>query len=123
MIKPDEYMSSPVVTVEPHTTLDEMASLMDEKNIGCLVVTEHEKVVGIATERDILRKVLAHHKDPNEVQAKDIMTKEVFTVQKDATLMEVAALMKQHTFRRIIVMHEEKPVGIITSRDLIGLLV
>ncbi len=123
MIKPEEYMSSPVVTTTPTTTLHAIATLMDEKNIGCLVVMQENNLAGIVTERDILRKVLAHGKDVHHITAQDIMTKDVFTVQKDATLMEVAALMKQHTFRRIIVMDDASPVGIITSRDLIGLLV
>ncbi len=123
MIKPEEYMSSPVVTATPQESLAQMAAVMDEKNIGCLVVMQEDTLAGIVTERDILRKVLAHGKDVDHVRAQDIMTKDVFTVQKDATLMEVAALMKQHSFRRILVMDETRPVGIITSRDLIGLLV
>jgi len=123
VIKPEEYMSTPVVTTTPTASLDEMAKVMDDKNIGCLVVVDNHKIAGIVTERDILRKVLAHHKNPQEIRATDIMTKEVFTVEADATLMEVASLMKQHTFRRIIVMKENAPIGVITSRDLIGLLV
>ena len=123
MIKPEEYMSSPVITATPDTSLDVLASTMDKEEIGCLVIVEDDAVAGIVTERDILKKVLAHHKNPQTIRAKDIMTKEVFTVQSDATLMEVAALMKQHTFRRIIVMEDNKPKGVITSRDLIGLLV
>lgn len=124
MIKPKEYMTSPVITTAADASLDAMARVMDQKNIGCLVVTEADTVVGIVTERDILKKVLAYHKNPQDITAQDIMTKDVFTVGVDATLMEVAALMKQHTFRRILVVDDNNaPVGIITSRDLIGLLV
>ncbi len=123
MITPDEYMSSPVITSKPEDTVEALSKLMDLNNIGSIVIVVDGRIAGIVTERDLVRKVLSKNKEPADVLAKDVMTKTVHTVAKDATLMEVAALMKKHTMRRLVVVDAEQPVGIITSRDIISLLV
>lgn len=123
MIKTEEYMSHPVVTIKGDETVGEMTRLMDGKNIGSLLVMDGQNIAGIVTERDVVRKIVAKKGNAEDTPVSKIMTKKVITVDKSASLMEIAALMKQHTMRRIVVTHENKPVGIITSRDLIDLLV
>lgn len=116
-------MSQPVITAEPGDTVTVVAKLMDKHNIGSIVIVDKQKIHGIVTERDIIRKVIAQDKDPHFVKASDVMTANVRTADIDASIMEIAANMKKHTMRRIVVVKEGAPVGIITSRDLIGLLV
>ena len=123
MITTDEYMTKPVIATDTKQSVRELCKLMDEKNIGSLVLMGDGKIKGIVTERDVVRKCLSAGKNPDKMTAEEIMTKEVFTLGREASLMEVAAMMKQHTMRRIIVVENDAPVGIITSRDLIGLLV
>ena len=123
MIKTAEYMSHPVITAPVNNTVLDIARLMNRHNIGSIVLMDGDTIAGIVTERDIIRKVVAQEDAPEKIKASEIMTQDVKTVTKDASVMEVSAQMKEHTMRRVVVTDNGKPYGIITSRDIIGLLV
>lgn len=123
MIKTAEYMSHPVITAPVDNTVLEIARLMNRHNIGSIILMDGSDIAGIVTERDIIRRVVAQEDSPERVTAADIMTEDVKTVTREASVMEVSGQMKEHTMRRIVVVDNGKPCGIITSRDLIGLLV
>ena len=123
MIKTAEYMSHPVITAPVNNTVLDIARLMNRHNIGSIVLMDGDAIAGIVTERDIIRKVVAQEDAPEKIKASEIMTGDVKTVTKDASVMEVSAQMKEHTMRRVVVTDNGKPYGIITSRDVIGLLV
>lgn len=123
MIKTAEYMSNPVITAPVSSTVLDITKLMNRHNIGSVVLMDDDRIAGIVTERDIIRRVVAQEDDASSVTAEEIMTGEVKTVTKDASVMEVSGQMKEHTMRRIVVTEDGKPCGIITSRDIIGLLV
>ena len=124
MIETSEYMSTPVITADQEVSVLEVVQLMNKHNIGSVVLLNDGVLAGIITERDILRKVLSKEQNPQTTLAKNIMTREVRSVKKEASVMEISAEMKEHTMRRIVVVDEANhPIGIITSRDLIGLLV
>ncbi len=122
MIKLTDYMSKPVITVKPTDSIKAVAKKMDSYNIGSMVVTEGKKPVGIVTERDIIRKVVAKGLG-TEGPISKVMTAKVQTVTQSATLIEIASLMKSHTMRRLVVVNgKNEVVGIVTSKDLIDLL-
>lgn len=123
MIKTAEYMSHPVITAPVSNSVLDIARLMNRHNIGSIILMDGEDIAGIVTERDIIRKVVSQEDDPAQVKAAEVMTEDVRTVTKDASVMEVSAEMKEHTMRRVVVTDNGKPYGIITSRDIIGLLV
>lgn len=123
MIKTAEYMSHPVITAPVTNSVLDVTRLMNRHNIGSIILMDGEDIAGIVTERDIIRKVVSQEDDPAHVKASEIMTSDVRTVTKDASVMEVSAEMKEHTMRRVVVTDNGKPYGIITSRDIIGLLV
>ncbi len=123
MIRLEEYMSRPVITCKPGESVTSVCKLMDKNNIGSVIVADSSGVQGIITERDIIRKVMSKELSPGDIKVRDVMTLKVHSVTVDATIMEIAALMKKHSMRRILVSSEGRPVGIVTSRDLIGLLV
>lgn len=124
MIKTQEYMSQPVITADKDASVLEIVKLMNKHNIGSIVLLDGKKLAGIITERDVLQRVIGKNENAGDVTAGDAMTAEVHTVNEDASVMEISGLMKEHTMRRIVVIDEnDEPVGIITSRDLIGLLV
>lgn len=124
MISTQEYMSSPVKTASIKDSVLDVCEIMDTNNIGSVVILDGKTLAGIVTERDIIRKVVSDKKDPADVLAKDIMTASVITVTEDASVMEISGEMKTHSMRRIVVVDDNQyPIGIITSRDLIGLLV
>ena len=123
MIPVEEWMTTPVRTIEPDKSIMEAAKIMAKNRIGALIVVENNKPVGVITERDILDKVVAKAKDPRELRVKKIMTKKVYTLHPKAPIIEATKMMKKHGCRRILIVDENnKPLGILTSRDLIDLI-
>ena len=105
-------------TVPPSVFVYEAAKSMRDKEIGSVIVVSEGKVQGIATERDLVRRVLAENKDPKTVRISDVMTSPVISISPNEDILEAAQLMKKKGIRRLIVMEGEKLVGIITSDDM-----
>lgn len=115
-------MARKVVTVRPGASVAAAAETMDRHSIGCLVVTEGNGAVGIVTERDVLRKVVAAGRDPREVRVEEVMTSPVVAVSPDTEVEQAAVRMRQARIRRLAVVSEGKLAGIVTSSDIVGAL-
>ncbi len=116
-----DIMVSDPVTVDPEATVYQIARIMAEKNIGSVIVVENNKVVGIVTEEDLIRRVLAEGRDPNRTRAGDIMSRPVVYVSPDTEVKEVALLMARLGIGHIPVIEGNKLVGIIAEYDIIRL--
>ena len=117
-----EWMSSPVITITKDKSVFEAAKKMDEHSLGSLLVMQKEALQGIVTERDIIRKVVAKGLNPHEIVIAEIMSVAVHTADIHTNLIDVAKIMQEKNFRRVVVTENAKVVGIITSRDLIKLV-
>ena len=106
-----------VFSVGPAATVFEALQLMAEKNIGALLVCEGDKVHGILTERDCVRRVELHGRTVRDTPVKDIMTSKVLYVQTGQTLEECVAIMIDKNIRHLPVFDGEKLVGLISARD------
>ena len=115
-------MSSPVITITEGKTLLDASKLMDKHNIGSLVVVRDKKPVGILTERDIVRRVISKGKNPAKSQVKNFMTRKLILIDPETTFFNVSRMMYENYFRRLIVVHKGKLVGILTAKDLIRIL-
>jgi CBS domain-containing protein len=113
-----DIMTKDVVSVNVNQTVYEAAELMSSKGIGCLVIVEGEAPVGMVTERDLVRRILAK-KLPYDVKVSEIMTKKLITVDPDMSLKEAARLMSTNKIRRLPVVKENKLVGIVVASDFI----
>ncbi|MFH1073306.1 MAG: CBS domain-containing protein [Nanoarchaeota archaeon] len=123
IIKVRDWMTSPVMSVHPEENVQDIAVLMDKNDIGAVVVmTESQQLCGILTQRDLIAKVLSKGKDAKATSAKDIMSKEVITVTPEASLLEVSKMMNKYHIGNVVVLENNKVVGIITARDLIELV-
>lgn len=111
---------SHVASIGVEGSIVEAAMLMNEKNIGSLVVTEGEKVVGIFTERDCLKRVVAAQRDPANTQVGEVMTAPVAVCRLDTSLEECKAVMTEKRIRHLPVVEEGKLVGIVTIGDVIA---
>ena len=109
-----------VVSVPPTETVLNAAHLMNERGIGGLVVTEGGDVVGIFTERDILRRVVSEQRDPGTTPVSDVMTTPVIRGRAEAKLEEVRALMTDKRIRHLPVVDEKGLCGIVTSGDILA---
>lgn len=117
MRKVKEYMTKPVKTIEGSATMAEAAKLMRNYRIGCLVVVDGDKPMGIITERDIAYKVVAEEKELT-TKVSEAMTRDLKTVNGEKSLRDTAKLMAAHLIRRLPVLEGGKLAGIITIEDI-----
>ena len=113
-----EVMTKEVVTVGPHYNVADVASLMDAKGIGSVIVLEEERVLGILTERDIL-KVIGAGEDPKNVAAHEALIGDLYTITPDASVEDAAGQMTQARVRHLPVIEDDKIVGILSIRDVV----
>ncbi|MFQ6064049.1 MAG: cyclic nucleotide-binding/CBS domain-containing protein [Candidatus Bathyarchaeia archaeon] len=117
-----DVMSSPVFTIDEDSAVDDAARLMDENELGCIIVTSKEgKPLGIITERDLVTRVLAKNAKASKLSAKDVMTSPLITVDPDETLSDAAKRMSELNVRRLGVMYKGNLVGVISSRDILAI--
>lgn len=115
-------MTQATVTDASDDTLAEASSKMWRQQTGSLLVMEGTRLVGIVTERDVLRTVGEGH-DPKAVSLRDVMTADVVTVKSDLSVREAAQIMFDKWFRHLPVVDTDgNVVGIVSLRDLNGLV-
>ncbi|MEM2103652.1 MAG: CBS domain-containing protein [Candidatus Bathyarchaeia archaeon] len=118
-----DVMSSPVVTVNEDAAANHVAQLMDKHGLGCIIVTSREgKPIGIITERDLVTRVLAKNLKPDSLRAKDVMTSPLITIEPDETVSEAARKMSRLNIRRFGVVYKGQLVGLISSKDILGVM-
>lgn len=118
-----DVMSSPAVTVQESVTANKIADLMSKHEYGCIIVASKDgKPIGIITERDLVVRVLAKNAKPDTVKAKDVMTAPLMTIEPDATISEAARRMSRLDIRRLAVTYKGKLVGIVSSKDVLGVM-
>lgn len=113
-----DIMTREVITIDTDKTIFEAAELMTAKSIGCLVVTEGSIPVGIVTERDLVRRIVAKHASV-DVSVSEIMSKDLVTVGPDHSIKAAARLMSKHKIRRLPVLKQKQLVGIVVATDLV----
>jgi len=111
--------TSSSIFVSPDTTVFEALELMFKKNIGSLLVMDHEKFIGIFTERDYARKVILKGKSSKEIPISEIMTENPLTVCSDSTIEECMWIMTNKYIRHLPVIDEGKLAGIISIGDVV----
>ena len=107
---------SDVVAAGPETTVREAVRRMVEANVGCLLIEEDNMIVGIVTERDMLRKVLGQGKDPAKLTLADVMSSPVQTCSPADTIRYCADILAEHRFRHLVVMDRDEPAGVVSLR-------
>jgi len=118
MPKVKDIMTKNVVSISVDSNVFEAAELMCSSQLGCLVVVDGEAPVGIVTERDIVRRVVAKRL-PLETKISEVMSKSLITVDPDASLKEAARLMSSNQIRRLPVSRDNKLVGIVVAADFV----
>ena len=112
-----DIMSKNPLVVSPFTTLREAAKLMVEWNVGCVIVAEGPRCVGILTERDFLR-LFSNNVNPDEPVERH-MTKNVITIREDASVNEAKNIMISQRIRHLpVVDYSNRLIGVISMRDV-----
>ena len=106
-----------VLTAPPETSVSKAAELMAKKNVGAVMVVEHERLVGIFTERDAVFRVIARGRDARTTLLADVMTTAPQTVDPDKSFGYALLMMHENGFRHVPVIENGKPIGIVSSRN------
>jgi len=118
-----DVMSSPVVTVQENSPANRVAELMDKDDLGCIIVANKQgKPLGIITERDLVVRVLAKNARPDSLEAKEVMTSPLITIEPDATISEAARRMSRLNIRRLVVIYKGQITGLVSSKDVLGVM-
>jgi predicted transcriptional regulator len=109
-----------MTTIDSKYTVDAAAKAMVNSNVESILVFENSQIIGIVTIKDIFRDIVAKGKDPSKVSLKDIVRKKIIKINKDAKVKDAIDLMNKNDIRRLIVENEERPIGIISQKAIIG---
>lgn len=112
-----------VLTVRPDQPVHEAIEQMEDISAGTSVVMEGGEVVGIISERDVIRKVVLKGKSIDDVQVKDIMSKSLTTITTETSLDECMQLMTQKRIRHLPVMRDKQLCGIVSIGDVVKYLI
>lgn len=114
-----DIMSTGVVTVDVSATVTEAASLMSSENISCVVVTRRHEAVGILTEKDVLKRVVALHRDPGTTLVAEVMSHPLVTLPPSHSIMCVARMMDRMRIHRLVVKENKEVCGIVSQTDIL----
>ena len=117
-LKVRDVMVREVITVDENSSVKEAVDIMNEFQMGSLIVLEKGKAKGIVTERDFLRRVIAEAKDVMNTKVKEIMTTPLVVVEPSTDLEEAVKLMFQNKIKKLAVVDANKLVGIVTLTDI-----
>ncbi|MEM2419386.1 MAG: CBS domain-containing protein [Candidatus Bathyarchaeia archaeon] len=117
-LKVEDVMVREVITIDENATVKEAAEVMNKFEIGCLIAVRKGKAVGIITERDLLKRVVAEAKDVNKTKVKDVMSSPLVVVEPNLDLEEAVKLMFQMKIKKLPVVEGKRLVGLVSLTDI-----
>ena len=109
-----------IVSVSPTATVRDASKTMAEANVGCTAVMDADRLIGILTERDLVRSVLAKDLDADQVLVSDVMTTDIVSGKPNDDLGSAARQMRRHHIRHLpVVDRDDTLLGILSIRDLL----
>jgi len=118
ILRVEDVMVESVITVDVDSSVMKAVKIMNEHEIGCLVVTRRGKAVGIITERDLLQRVIGKSKNPSRTNVREIMTKPLIAGQPEMDLEDATRLMFQKRIKKLPVVDHGRLLGLITLTDV-----
>jgi CBS domain-containing protein len=113
-----DIMKTNVISIDSSKTIKEAACMMDDSNVGCVIITKDNTPVGILTERDFVKRIAAKNKDLSNPLS-EVMSSPLTTINSDETVWDAAEKMKQNGIHKLPVLDYNKISGIITTTDLV----
>ncbi len=117
-----DIMEKNVITIEHDKSSLDAANLINEKDISFLVVVKDGNPIGVVSERDFVRKIVAENKQASDIPLSKIMSYKFRWVEPTTEIEDAVQKMLNHNIRRLVVLENEKLVGIITQTDLASYL-
>lgn len=107
-----------IYSVAPLASVIDAVNVMNDHHVGSVLVMEGGSPVGIFSERDVLVRVLAAHRDPRQTLVRDVMTTRLHTASSDDSLLDVMRLMTERRCRHVPVMDGERLLGLVSIGDI-----
>ena len=117
-LKVEDVMVKEVITIDEDSTVKDAADVMNKFEIGCVIAVRKGKAMGILTERDLLKRVVAEGKDASKIKVKDIMTSPLVVAEPSMDLAEAVKLMFQMKIKKLPVVDGKRLVGLISLTDI-----
>jgi len=109
-----------MLSTSPDVTVLAAAILMNERGTGSVLIMEDDRLVGIFTERDLMRRVVAMVKDPASTPLREVMTTALVTCTPEASVSDCGTLMSERRIRHLPVIKDDTAIGVITTGDLLA---
>ncbi|WP_406419240.1 CBS domain-containing protein [Streptomyces sp. NBC_01614] len=114
-----DVMTTDPMTVEPQASVQAVARMMRDEDIGAVLVTEGERLRGLVSDRDLVVRAMAEGGDPDRTTVAQACSEDLVTVGPDDDLILAVQVMREHSVRRVpVVDRERRPVGIVALADL-----
>ena len=118
-LKVEDVMVEDIISVSENATVKEAAELMNQHEIGCLVVVKDKKPVGIVTETDMVKRVILKPIDPEKTKVRKIMSRPLVVVSPQMNLEEASKIMRKRKIKKLPVIKKGRLVGLITMTDIV----
>ncbi len=118
MMRVQQLMTTKVATISRDSMVTEAGKIMKENGCGSIVIIDNDEPVGILTETDLLKKVIAEGKHPSETPVREVMTPNLITAQPTDSIAETSRRMSLAKIRRIVIVENGKLQGVVSTTDL-----
>ena len=115
-----DIMNRKVINFDENSSVDKIAKELGKYDTGCAIITRNRKPVGIITERDMVKRVIALDLDIKKIKAKNIMTSPVESIDQNTNIYYASKVMQEKKYQRYPVIKSGKIIGIITQGNLIA---
>jgi len=113
-----DIMKQRILTIDASMTVIDAAKMMDDASVGAVVIIQDGIAIGIITERDIVRRVVAKGKS-SQINVKEVMSTNLVVINPNDAIVDLAYLMKERKIHRVPVIKDNTLIGMVTSSDLV----
>lgn len=119
MVSIRKIVTKDILKADVNTSVKDAAKLMRDKKVGCLLIEQDKKLMGIITETDIVRNLVAEERNPGSTLVSAIMNSPILTIDIEKSIIDANDMMDKNKIRHLAVTEEGKIVGVVSVRDII----
>lgn len=123
IMRASQWMSKDVITCRKETSLHDIARMMENYQVGDVVVMQGDTIAGVITDTDVVRRMCAEKKSPEKTFANELMSSPAITLSAENTLLDAATMMNEKKIKRVVITDKDKLVGLFSVTDLADALI
>ena len=114
-----EVMNKTVIVMDINSNIQSIAREMVSCEAGSVIITENRKAIGIITERDLVKNIVAEDRRPSEVKASEIFSTPLITIEPEKSVVEASEIMLKANIKRLPVLEKDTIIGVISTTDIL----